>query len=121
MVKTKIKLRVCDICGEKKRVTEFSAGKICNKCETIPIENASTLQESTDDEADELHSKVDSLHTRMDNFKVDTRTDNLQSLHTKVDDLTKRFDKMEVLLLGLMDLVGKMNYEMEINKAKDDE
>lgn len=115
-IKTKIKLRKCEVCKEKKKVAEFSIGKICNKCESsMPLDTASTLQDSSDDEV-----QIPVCDNLVLDTKVDIKTDNLQSLHAKVDNLTKRFDRMEVLLLGLMDLMGKMNYEMEMNKVDDE-
>jgi hypothetical protein len=89
-MKLKIKLRVCGVCGVKKRVSEFPGGKICNTCSPD-----ATLHESDED------------------------PDDLQSLHTKVDQLTHRLSRMEELMSGLMDLVGKINYDMEIGKAID--
>ena len=90
----KTKLRTCNVCGIKKKVAEFSVGKICNKCE----ETTSTLREESSD--DETPSSVD--------------------LHAKIDSLTQRFDRMESLMIGLMELVGKINYDMEINKVEDE-
>ena len=114
MAKTKIKLRTCEICGIKKNVKEFSVGKVCDKCET---ESTSTLrEESTDDEI--------SVSTKDDRVYISTNgdtNDDLRSLHTKIDHLHQRFDKMEVLMMGLMELVGKINYDMEINKVRKDE
>lgn len=101
--KTKIKLRTCDVCGIKKKVAEFSVGKICNKCGGSDI---STLQDSTDDEIVPQKSEM----------PLD-----LQSLHAKMDHLHQRFDRMETLVIGLMELVGKINYDMEMNKVEKDE
>lgn len=94
VMKLKIKLRVCRVCGIKKRVEEFPGGKVCNTCSS---ENVSTLHESEED-----------------------LTDDLQSLHTKVDQLTQRLSRMEELMSGLMELVGKINYDIEISKAIDE-
>lgn len=101
--KTKIKLRTCNVCGIKKKIAEFSIGKTCNKCDGS---NISTLQESTDDEIIPSKSEI----------PLD-----LQSLHTKIDHLHQRFDRMETLVIGLMELVGKINYDMEMNKMDKDE
>lgn len=106
-IKTKIKLRVCEICGIKKKVAEFSIGKICNKCQDSGSEVLH--KESSDDEATMVTPKI----TPVD--------DNLNSLHAKLDDLTQRFDRMETLVIGLMELVGKINYEMEMNKVEKDD
>ncbi len=118
----KTKFRTCNICGIKKKVAEFSSGKICNRCERTP---PSTLrEESTDDEMDTMHISTDDttsngMHV---NDNVHTSTgDDLQSLHAKVDHLHQRFDKMEALMMGLMELVGKINYDIEMNKAPKDE
>lgn len=100
--RTKIKLRTCDVCGIKKKVAEFSIGKICNKCDGP---NVSTPQELTDDEI------IPKLEIPLD----------LQSLHAKMDHLHQRFDRMETLVIGLMELVGKINYDMEMNKIGKDE
>jgi|RhiMethySRZTD1v2_1073278.scaffolds.fasta_scaffold2491095_1 hypothetical protein len=97
----KIKLRTCSVCGIKKKVAEFSVGKICNKCE----ETTSTLEESSDDETLPLVVPI---------------PNDLQSLHVKIDSLTQRFDRMESLMIGLMELVGKINYDMEMNKVEDE-
>lgn len=118
VTKTKIKLRTCDICGTKKKVAEFSMGKICNKCE----ENTSTLQESTDDEVQLVITTVKDNCT-LDDLQKDNPTHNpstIQSLHEKMDNLSQRFDRMEALMIGLMELVGKINYDMEMNKEKDE-
>jgi hypothetical protein len=113
----KTKLRTCNICGIKKKVAEFSSGKICNICERTSTESVSTLrEESTDDEI--------SVSTKDDRVYISTNgdtNDDLRSLHTKIDHLHQRFDKMEVLMMGLMELVGKINYDMEINKVRKDE
>jgi hypothetical protein len=106
-IKTKIKLRTCSVCGVKKKVAEFSIGKICNKCE----ESTPTLREESTD--DEVQLVVPA--------KVATTTDDLKSLHAKMDHLTQRFDRMEALVVGLMELVGKINYEMEMSKVEEDE
>ena len=95
----KTKLRTCSVCGIKKKVAEFSVGKICNKCE----ETTSTLQDESSD--DEIPPPI---------------PNDLQSLHAKIDSLTQRFDRMESLMIGLMELVGKINYDMEISKVEDD-
>jgi hypothetical protein len=98
----KTKLRTCSVCGIKKKVAEFSVGKICNKCE----ETTSTLlEESSDDETSPLVVPV---------------PNDLQSLHAKIDSLTQRFDRMESLMIGLMELVGKINYDIEMNKVEDE-
>jgi hypothetical protein len=103
MVVTKIKLRVCDVCKVKKKVAEFSTGKICNSCEG----SASTLrEESTDDEVEIPKDNTDKIPN------VDAN-----NLHEKIDLLNQRLDRMETLMLGLMDLMGKINYDMEIKKA----
>ena len=127
VTKTKIKLRTCDICGTKKKVAEFSMGKICNKCE----ENTSTLQESTDDEVQLVITTVKDNctlqkdnYTSVDDLQKDNPTHNsstIQSLHEKMDNLSQRFDRMEALMIGLMELVGKINYVMEMSKEKDEE
>jgi hypothetical protein len=93
MIKTKIKLRTCEICGIKKKVAEFPVGKICNKCES-PVENA--------------FDKVPLVKVKM--------SDDSSLLHAKIDLLTERLDRMETLMLGLMELVGKINYDMEVSK-----
>jgi hypothetical protein len=87
----KIKLRVCDVCKIKKKVAEFSTGKICNSCEG----STSTLREESVAETE-----------------IPT-----ESLHEKIDLLNQRLDRMETLMLGLMDLVGKISFDMEIKKA----
>jgi hypothetical protein len=146
-IKTKIRLRTCEVCKEKKKTTEFSNRTICNKCKiSVSTESISTLQKNSDDEL-KLTDDLQSIHTSddlqslrtvddlqslrtvddlqslrtVDDLQSLQITDNIQSLHKKVDNLTERFNKMETLLLGLMDLVGKMNYEMEINKIEKDE
>ena len=140
MMAIKTKLRVCEICGVKKKVVEFSIGKICNKCKGS---SASTLQESTDDETDEISqtgeiSQTDKLSTLeidlvgSSEFKSGNRielnltelpktSETYHDLHTKVDLLNQRLDRMETLMLGLMELVGKINYDMEIGKIKHDD
>jgi hypothetical protein len=105
----KTKLRTCNICGIKKKVAEFSTGKICNKCE----ESTSTLrEESSDDETP--------ISTPVPLGIPSVVPDDLQSLHAKIDNLTQRFDRMESLVIGLMELMGKINYDMEINKVEDE-
>lgn len=89
----KTKLRTCDVCNIKKNVVEFSNGKICKLCEIHPKEPESL-------------SKPDKLVHDKD----------ITSLHTKLDMLTQRLDRMEELVTGLMELVGKINYDMEMNK-----
>jgi hypothetical protein len=101
-IKAKVKLRTCEVCGVKKKVAEFSIGKICIKCENP------TLRESTDDEVQGIVPKAKKP------------LDDLQSLHVKMDHLIQRFDRMETLIMGLMELVGKINYEMEMNKVQDE-
>lgn len=97
----KTKLRTCSVCGIKKKVVEFSVGKICNKCE----ENTSTLREESSDDETPPFAPI---------------PNDLQSLHAKIDSLTQRFDRMESLMMGLMDLMGKINYDMEISKVEDE-
>jgi len=120
MMAIKTKLRVCEICGVKKKVGEFSIGRICNKCEGS---SASTLQESTDDETDEI-SQTDKLPLEIDLVgltELPKTSEAYHDLHTKVDLLNQRLDRMETLMLGLMELVGKINYDMEISKIKHEE
>jgi len=142
----KTKLRVCEICGVKKKVAEFSIGRICNKCKGS---NASTLQESTDDETYEIShtdeisqtgeiSQTDKLSTleidlvgssgfsefkptELNLTELPKTSETYHDLHTKVDLLNQRLDRMETLMLGLMELVGKINYDMEIGKIKHDD
>lgn len=106
MAKTKIKLRTCEICGIKKNVKEFSVGKVCDKCET---ESTSTLREESTDDDDPAN-----ITLQKDIHATEPRN---HDLHIKMDLLNKRLDRMEALLLGLMELVGKINYDMEISKV----
>lgn len=117
VTKTKIKLRTCEVCGIKKKVTEFSIGKICNKCE---IPTASTLQESSTDDETIPPRRLDETipSQKLDEVISSQKSEDLQSLHTKMDHLHQRFDKLEMMVLGLMELVGKINYDMEMNKVE---
>lgn len=106
-IKMKVKLRTCEICGVKKKVVEFSRGKVCNKCQ------AQTSHESTDDETiDETPPIVIAKE-----IPVVIANDEIQRLHAKMDHLDQRFDRMETLMLGMMDLLGKINCEMELDKS----
>lgn len=108
-IKMKVKLRTCEICGVKKKVVEFSQGKVCNKCQT------QTSHESTDDETiDETPPKV----VIAKEIPEVIANDEIQRLHAKMDHLDQRFDRMETLVLGLMDLLGKINCDMEMKKVE---
>jgi uncharacterized Zn finger protein (UPF0148 family) len=108
-IKMKVKLRTCEICGVKKKVVEFSRGKVCNKCQT------QTSHENTDD--DETIDETPIIIAKEIPVIVN---DEIQSLHAKMDNLNQRFDRMEALVLGLMDLLGKINCELEMKKAEDE-
>ena len=106
----KTKLRVCEICGVKKKVAEFSTGKICNKCETDD-DDAKTNDTRTDDTVDNA--------TNIDGVKDNNGKAANNDLHMKIDLLSQRLERMEALMLGLMELVGKINYDMEMDRVED--
>ena len=117
VVKMKVKLRTCEICEVKKKVAEFTQGKICNKCQARPT----LREESTDDETIIPKSPVvvplEVIAKEIPEVVPNPYNDDLQRLHAKIDYLGQRFDRMETLVLGLMDLLGKINCEMEMKKV----
>ena len=117
----KIKLRTCNICGTKKKVAEFSSAKTCIKCEERMSTESVSSQESTDDETqtnDTKNHEIPKIKNHEIQPKIKNHIDDL-SLHAKIDDLSQRLNRMEALMMGLMELVGKINYDMEINKMKE--
>ena len=119
MMAIKTKLRVCEICGTKKKVAEFSIGRICNKCEEP---STSTLREElTDEAASQISESKTSEMDEMSQVESSKISEMYHDLHVKVDLLNHRLGRMETLMLGLMELVGKINYDMEISKIKSEE
>jgi len=105
-IKMKVKLRTCEVCGVKKNVVEFSQGKVCNKCQP------QALRQNTDDKVVSPMEMV---------IAKELPNDEIQRLHAKMDHLNQRFDRMEALVLGLMDLLGKINCDMEMKNVEKDE
>ena len=104
----KVKWRTCDICVKRKKVVEFHKGRICIECGDV----APTLR---DDTSEDIPLNDSSEGQSLDKFPSG------DSLDAKVDRLNQRIDRIEELLLGLMELVGKINYDLELNKNNNEE
>lgn len=86
----KIRFRICDICNLRKQISEFSKGRICLQCD-----EGSTIIGS------DAHPEPE----------------NVSDLYIKIGQIDEKLDRMERLMLGLMDMLGKINNDMELSKV----